>query len=257
MGSARRPEFTPPTLTQARSAVRYGGFGVTVPTAPGGTPIVWFDASNINLLNNVGIADGDPVGTWKNAASSGATYDPTATSFTRPTYRVARIGGKSAVVYNTVNNLHCTTGNPFVANSARHMWFVLTVPATTQGVWFCNEGVGYAVYVGNSSVKFEDNLGGTANRIAAAPATGLDAIYEVTFDGVTTNRPTCRINGVDQVVTQQSGTGVGTETNTNTFYLAYQYNQQIAEVIGYTAVQSAAVVAENRAYLTGKYGIAA
>ncbi|HET6283881.1 MAG TPA: hypothetical protein VFH73_23200, partial [Polyangia bacterium] len=46
-----------------------------IPDTVAGPLLAWHDMQNINLLANVGINDADPIGTIKNAATTGATYD--------------------------------------------------------------------------------------------------------------------------------------------------------------------------------------
>jgi len=258
MGSARRPEFSLVAVTQARSAKRYG-LSATAATAPGGSPNVWLDGTDVNLTSNSGISDGDPLTTWKNKGSGGATYDVTqATGANKPVVRLSRINSKACVVYDTTDYLRCATGNPNAASAARHMFFVATLPASgARYLWLSNEAIGYTLPFSNSSVKFEDTFNGNSAKIAAMPATGTNMIVEITFDGTTTHLPTCRINGVDQVVTQNAGTGVGAETDTGSYYAGYQFNEAIGEIINYVGIQTAGVVADTRSYLAAKWGLSA
>lgn len=84
--------------------------------SPGGPPgqgdlLAWYDAQNINLLGNVGVADADPVGTWKNAAASGAAYDQIQVNAgTKPTFRKIAAAGK-------INNLSAVEST----DGLRHM----------------------------------------------------------------------------------------------------------------------------------------
>lgn len=71
-----------------------GNVPPTAPTPPL-SPYLWYDAQNINLLANVGINDGDPIGTWKNAGSAGVAGDLVqATALNKPTFKKIASAGK-------------------------------------------------------------------------------------------------------------------------------------------------------------------
>lgn len=255
MGSAKRPNYSTPSVTQARSAKRNPREAAT---APGGSPVLWFDGSDINLTSNSGMNDGDPIGTWKNKGSGGATYDVTqAVAGSKPLYRVNKINGKSGVVYDNVDDtLKCSTGCPFTASSARHLFFVARSPTFSTYLCSWQEGTYYSTMIGNTSPKIHEHPTAT-NLIGAAIASGTDVIVEVVYDGVTTNLVTCRVNGVAQTVTQGSGTGVGAEVFAGVFYIGFRFAEVICDAICYSGVQDAGTAAATRAYLTSKYGIAA
>ncbi len=245
-------------MTQNKSAKRYGTDPGT-PTTPGGSPIVWLDGTDTNLTGNSGIADGGVVTTWKNKGSGGATYDVAqATAANKPVLRTSRINSKACVVYDTTDFMRCATGNPNAASAARHLFFVATMPASGgRYIWLSNEAVGYGIVFVNSSTLIEDTFNGNSAKIAATQPTGTNCIVEMTFSGVTTALPTCRINGVAQVVSQNAGTGVGAETDTGSYYAGYQFNEAIGEIINYTSVQSAGVAATTRAFLAAKWNLSA
>lgn len=72
---------------------------------PPGTPFLWFDGQDINLLGNAGILDADPVGTWKNKGSLGSAGDIVqGTAGTRPIFRKIAAAGK-------INNLSAVEGD--------------------------------------------------------------------------------------------------------------------------------------------------
>lgn len=256
MGSARSPSDVTIAMTQNRSALRNL---VASQSAPGGSPVVWLDGTDTNLTGNSGLNDGDPIAPWKNKGSGGATYDPTqATGGLKPLLRTSRINGLSCVEYSSTAYLRNATANPNGTNAARHLFFVVTTPASAKFLWINNES-GFAVRMGGASglQTFWTDSAGTTVTCNAGPAAGTNVIVEVSFDGNVAHLPTCRINGVDQVVAQNTGSGAGNETQTNTFYAGYQFSQVIGEMIDYTAVQDAGTAAATRSYLTNKWAISA
>lgn len=63
---------------------RYGG---TTELTPPGSPLIWYDAANIDGTNNSSLVDMDPVTTWVNLGSRSSANATQATSSAKPTYR--------------------------------------------------------------------------------------------------------------------------------------------------------------------------
>lgn len=82
---------------------------------PAGTLPLWYDAQNINLLNNVGINDGDPIGTWKNAGIVGVPGDLIqGTALNKPTFKklglIGKLNGLSTVNFAGANWIGVAAG---------------------------------------------------------------------------------------------------------------------------------------------------
>ena len=86
---------------------RYPGIGdinrYPVRLVPPGSPRLWYLASNLNGANNAGVADTDPIGTWTNLGSTGATGNAVqAVSGLRPIFdEVEGIIGGSVVDFSS------------------------------------------------------------------------------------------------------------------------------------------------------------
>lgn len=246
--SARRPGY--PT-----SASHYPQDVPTAPANLAGMPM-WLAGWDVNLALNVGIADNDPIGTWKNKGAGGATYDVTqGTAADKPLFKLSRINGRPGLLFDASDTL--VGINPVAQSAARHIWVVLGVPAVLSGSYIApRNGNGYVCTAGASSTQIESNNVDTACTIGAAP-TAASHIIELSFDGVTANKPICRIDGVVQTVSNSAGVGVGNEGAVDVLRIGANYTEAIAEMLFYSAVQSAGNAATTRAYLTGFYGIAA
>lgn len=74
--------------------------GPPAPTPPG-TPSLWYDAQNIDGLNNSSLVDGQVIGTWSNRGSLGSSGNVVqATAGLKPTYKQVASSGK-------LNNKSC------------------------------------------------------------------------------------------------------------------------------------------------------
>jgi hypothetical protein len=83
---------------------------------PPGSPALWYDAQNVDGLNNSSMVDGQQVGTWVNLGSLGASGTLTqATASSRPIFRLVgaagKINNKSAVEGVTVNTTFMQTSS--------------------------------------------------------------------------------------------------------------------------------------------------
>jgi hypothetical protein len=237
-GTFRRPELSS------------GSSAPTTPALLAHLP-VWLDGFNINGALNVGIAENDPIATWVNAGVGGGIYNP-AEAVLKPTAKLQRINGHPALLFGATSQL-VATANPHAVNVARHLFFVAEVPAVVGGGLLLQyNNVGYFVQAGNNSAIMVNSGAGASSKIAAPPPL-TNVILEVIFNGVTTDLPQIRINGGNQLVTQNTGVGVGTETQTNKFYVGYHYNAAIGEILDYDVVLTGNDLANTRAYLSNKW----
>lgn len=226
--------------TGGHSARRSGGYAPTATvTLPTGAIV------DLNALSATSVgtpANLDPITTWNNDGTGGASYSPTQSNGTlKPTYYASRaaLNNHPGLLFDGNDYLRATA-NPIAANAARHMFFVCEIPATLSGglIIEFNEAVGYFVQCAADTVVMVNNGGGTSSKIASAPTAGF-AIIDVSMDGTTTHLPTIKINGVAQTVSQNTGTGVGTETDTASYYIGYHYGAAIGRILIYPSVLSA------------------
>lgn len=216
---------------------------------------VWLDGFDVN---NGGPqpSDLDIVSDWANKGNSGADF---LNASNQPTFHDAYLNGFPAVVFPAGKYLK-TLVNPHAADSARHIWAVVKIPAGIIGQFYGpNDLIGYTLEVGNeaSSNVYTD---GTVNTAAtAAPLPVEIAILEYLFDGDPSHLPILKVNGVIFPLHNSSGSGVGNEVFTNTLYLGAgptgYFTEGIGEILSYTAVQDAGVKANNQAYLANKWGV--
>lgn len=224
---------------------------------------LWLDGFDINLLGNSGISNDDPIGTWKNKGASGAALDVTqAVAGNKPLFKASYINAHPALLFDAIDDVLAGTASPVALSAARHVFAVVVVPATFGGsrTYYCSRstvGGGYSQVLANNTLLIESNFQDTSCQVGASPATGLKMIVEMSYDGVSTNLPTCVFNGVAQTVTQTAGVGVNLESAAAGMLIGNAYGEGVGEILVYNALQSAGVVAANRAGLSAKWGIAA
>ncbi len=110
---------SPSQLVNPLARQRFLGFG----TAAGGgewtpallSPMTWFDAASI------GVGNGNPIGTWSNQGTLGASGDATATGTARPTLSSTGINGGPAVLFDGVDDLMAFSHS---ATTAFTIWFI-------------------------------------------------------------------------------------------------------------------------------------
>lgn len=220
----------------------------------------WIDGFDINLASNAGIANNDPIGTWKNKGTQGAANDVVqAAGASKPIFKTAAINGHAAILFTAVQHLDGAL-SAVAAQAARHIFAVINIPATGLGYFYVPRAAApdaYGLFLAGDSTFIESNATTTNNTIPAAPPTGL-AVVEYTFDGVTTNKPTFSINGVSKVVSNGSGVGVGAETAVAGTVIGGPGGvsglpSYICEILAYDGVQSAGVATANITGLMAKW----
>lgn len=222
---------------------------------------IWFDADNVNLLHNTGIASGSNIALWKNASAAGAIYDAAqGNGALQPTITANSLLGTSSISGTNTSFLKASN-SPFTANIARTLWFVVKTPAIPSAFLFAtNDLAGYATIWSPDKSGFEEggNPDPTVCRIPAPPDGDSICLIKIKFSGVTTDLPSCRVNGVNQLVTQVSGVGVGTEVFTNSFYPVYRFQGGgCAQIAGKVGVINPAKELAVDQYFNSRYGLAA
>jgi hypothetical protein len=224
----------------------------------------WLDGFDIDLHGNTTLTGGQAVQTWKNKGSQAAGNDVTqATGNLQALFSTGGINGRPALLF-AANKIYSGPLRPVAISAPRHIFLVMTVGASISSGFILYSGStfseGYAVTagVGISPTTVVYNLNGT-NSVQSLPDwTAGNVLVEFGFDGVTAHLPTFTRNGVPGVVTQNNGTGgIGAETGSAGVSIGFQHQSFIGECLWYDTIQSTAVVAAARAYLSSKWGIAA
>ena len=104
------------------------------------TPDIWYSANDVNLLFNVGVADSDPMATWKNKGTTGATWDITqSTGGNKPLFKLhsdaVKMGGKPAIRFDGVDDYMTSAVGSIQAQPATWVIVGKGTGAGTQ-VWF-------------------------------------------------------------------------------------------------------------------------
>jgi hypothetical protein len=252
MASGKRAQDVTVTRSLASSAIRTLTSG---PSAPPAVWDMWADASDTNLLGNAGIANGATPAIWKNKGTGGSAYDWTVHA--SPTLQRNYINGMTAVV-GTASSYFKSAHSPFAAGAARTLIFVLVTPSADGSPLAVNDAVGYNLHWSSNIPEIEFGGGGApapSCSLLAAPTAGQICIVEWRFDGNAAHLPTLRLNGVDQAVVQTSGTGVGTETFTDSTYLQYLFQQGIGDFLGRQGLLASDATTLTRQWLNAKYNI--
>jgi hypothetical protein len=222
---------------------------------PPGAPVLWFDAQDINLLGNVGVADNDPIGTWKNKGSFGASGDVVqGTAANRPLFKLVAAAGK-------LNNLSALRGDGSNDNLVSGVTAVMTQPnlvcavvrrsSTTDSVWIdgrVNTNRIEVIYLNSSADQVAVNAGSSqvSNKVVTQ-----NTYHQVcaTLNGASTalrvNKATATIGNAGT----QTADGITLFSNADPS--AYM-SGDIAEVLVYSG--SLPTVADVEAYFDAKYG---
>lgn len=104
------------------------------------TPDLWFSGNDVNLLSNAGIADLDPIGTWKNKGALGAAWDMVqATAGNKPLFKLISAAGKMnnkpALRFDGIDDYIASAVNGIQAQPATWVIVGKSTGAGTQ-VWF-------------------------------------------------------------------------------------------------------------------------
>jgi len=220
---------------------------------PPGAPILWFDAQDINLLGNAGIADNDPVGTWKNKGSLGTAGDLVqATAGFRPKFKkiasAGKLGNLSGVLADGVDDTMSTAG--FAAKAQPNFYIAVMRIDNTAAAWILQNGDGGGVQRNQiSSAGTTLNLyAGSVYASAAAVVQGTFHTVAGLFNGATS------IAYVDGAAAASGNAGAQPlgafeifAAAAGTFFTGY-----LIELLGYNSAQAEPAA---RAYLAAKYGV--
>jgi hypothetical protein len=104
---------------------------------PPGSPLIWFDAQNIDGTNNSSLIDGQSIGTWTNLGSLGATGNAVqATAGLKPIFRLVaaagKINNKSAVEFTAANS-SCMATTTFAGQGTTIYYAAIVKAKTSQG----------------------------------------------------------------------------------------------------------------------------
>jgi hypothetical protein len=142
-------------------------------------------------------------------------------------------------------------------NAARAYYFVVVAGTSVAPFYAPRSGNGWcplwAVQAGPSFV--ESNQTDTNNTIVAATTAAAAHYVKMSFDGVTTNKPIMTIDGVAQTLTNNVGSGVGSEGATNSEVLVSGAVSTLGTLLVYSGVPSAADDAAIQSYLKARYGL--
>lgn len=256
MATARYPGTDRQSNPQGGGSAQYGNNAIWVPPNLAALPF-WLDSTDINLLGNVGIADNDLIGTWKNKGTLGSSADYLqAVGGSKPTFKAtAGINGKPSIRWASGKSMAATV-SPVAAAAARHIFIAVEFVAA-GGVLFGSRAAG-SYYITPQApggfTQIETNNVDTNNNTNVAHTVGVK-IIEMAFSGVTTEKPTYVVNGVAGVVTNGVGTGVGAEGGAAGCHTD-DVEDYIGAILVYNAVQSAAVAADVTRGLAQRYRVA-
>ncbi len=163
--------------------------GLVQGLSPPGTPVLWFDAQNIDGTNNSSLIDGQAIGTWTNLSSLGAAGNAVqATGGLKPTFKKVASAGKlnnlSSVLLTPTQWMQ--TANVATWNQPNTIWVVVN-----------NAGGGTRTFVdGNDASNRNDLLAtatwemfaGTAlSDSTIAATTGKYMAIRATFNGASSS----------------------------------------------------------------------
>jgi len=208
------------------------------------------------LKGDAGITQsGGTVSAWNDQSGNGNHYLQT-TAGNRPSYTASAIGGKPGITGAVGKYLICATEAVGVS-AARTVFIVAKPDVDLQALYAPRISQGYVLYFQHSQAGGQVESNATAvNTTTNNALDNIDSIYEAVFDGITTNKMTLAINGVDKALSNAVGSGVGTENATPTCRISDSYGAPVCEVIVYDTALSAPNKLLVRTYLSGKYSIA-
>lgn len=194
MGSATRTLYVrgyPPI--RSPGSVPAGGGSARYPqaSAPPGAPQFWFDAQDINLLGNAGIANLDPIGTWKNKGSLGASGDIVqGVAGQRPKFSLVasapKINSLSAVRFTAAGSTFLTSASVASMPQPNLVAIIVRRSASADGVWFDGlTGHRHQIWYDSVANKFSLFAGTVVNANVGPTLNGYDLVV-ATFNGAST-----------------------------------------------------------------------
>lgn len=221
------------------------------------TPLALGSTLKLWLRGDLGVTQsGGNVSAWADQSAQGNILAQ-ASGGLQPTYVASAVGGKPGILGASGKYL-ASTVEPIAQNAARTIFLVLSPCSNTSNYpYSCRGTQGYSITFGTNLTFIETNNTSTNSTVTGSPPTsGTFYVFEVTFDGVTTDLMTCKINGAVQTVSNGVGTGVGVEAATTDLRVVNQYDATICEIIVCDTVLSAPNELLVKTYLSARYGIA-
>jgi hypothetical protein len=223
---------------------------------PPGTTYLWYDAQDISLSNNnLGINDGDPIGTWKNKGSAGSAGDITqATGGNKPTFKLLGASGK----LNNRSTIQFSGGSKSLAvaagltvNQADMVALVVKTTNAALAQVFYQFGAGYSQQFGVSGTGLWQLYAGIQYTSALAIAANQYFLLLATWNGAST---VFRINKVADpgITTPGTNNATGLTVGFDPVAPGSPMTGEIAEMLVYTGTLPA--VADVEAYFDQKYG---
>lgn len=146
-------------------------------------PDLWYDATDVNYLNNVGIANNATIGTWKNKGSRSAAYDATqATGSAKPRFTASAFGGLPGVTFDGIDdylglgaNETCSAASMFLVVSGLGANPGTKEPTNCSNVSFLMTARNWGVYLNGASLSGVTLATGAAGYVLGAvnPSSGL------------------------------------------------------------------------------------
>jgi len=219
--------------------------------SPPGSPILWFDAQNIDGTNNSSLTDGQQVGTWLNLGSYGSAANLVqATAGLRPLFTMTApvLTGKSCLTSDGTKQLQTAT---FTVTATPVTWLAIARQTGVGAKVVISGASGLAHQIGTNPLViqvFSGSLISTGQFIVANTWHQLGFIANGasssgSLDGTASGTVNAGSNSVSSL--SAFGDGVGGEL----------MNGTIAEIIAYSgALGSQPTLAQLTTYITTKYG---
>lgn len=247
---------TPTRLATSSPTVRAASptpTGVVTPVTAG--RILWLDASALG-----GLSDGAAVTTWTDRSGT-ARHATQSTLSLRPTYRSAGINGRPSLRFDGIDD-HLRIGTALLSGSTpRTVVFVIRPTAVgNRGVIDLGDGRANGAAFMVTPEYGVRVMGG--NRLFQQAASGAAEIGVVTLAGATTATIAAHVNGVALAVGSTGSMAINTAglASIGTFTAIptnkHNFAGDIAEILVYNRVLSAAEIDTMERYLSAKYSIA-
>lgn len=220
---------------------------------PPGSPYLWYDAQDINLLGNAGVANNDPVGTWKNKGSAGAVGDVVqAVGAAKPTFKAIATAGKlnnlSGVSFDSSDDVLVAAG---LSLNQAYMVAIVVLVTTTNNCTIYRSGAPL------SPTLVVDAVGplwliaaGTSRDTNLAPTANQYHMVLTTFAGASTVFRANKVTGVVASPGTNGGSGFSLGSDSTG---AQQMTGTIVECLAWNAPPAINAI---EAYFDGKYGAA-
>lgn len=229
---------------------------ITTPTPPG-SPIAWFDASNVDLIRNATMVQGQQVSTWKDAGSR--AQDATqATAINRPSFHFTgtrrRANNSPAVRFVGGDVMTTVVGAPDIQGPVTVAAVFRPTDVSSGNAYVLDRASGAAFRARIFHASGVLTFGGDGTTAAMSiGAIGLDGWCMASAVLSSASSP-IRQNGTEEITAtnlqDSPGTG-GFTIGANQIAGLNGFDGDIAEIIVWDGVQDLDIVEE---YLVAKYG---